>query len=295
VFFGTPHYDDLASGSGSHTREVGGFLCRWGLFALTVCGCVAIGWISLRVAQAAVGDVEFTMIVPDAIYYRQEDPQRLVWGYLQPPLSYYAPVLAVCHLEDGPLLLVEAGRGTLYPVVEATEPGDYRVTVTGTPYSAVAFQQETAILRIIPDGRRVFLVDAAMYLDAPDARQGELRGCLTEMRRRGELAFFDVGSSQQFLAHRIRLRHLHAESPLLWAPRELGDELATVHRAAGPIRTHCTVITDQSATATHAASAGFSTELISPVAEGVREIEGLRRHESISRLKEYLASQPIMP
>ncbi len=235
------------------------------------------------------------MIVPDAVYYRREDPKRLVWGYFQPSLSYYAPVLAVCHLEDGPLLLVEASQGTLYPVVEAAELGDYRVTVTGIPYSAVAFQQEKAILRIIPDGRRVFLVDAAMYLDAPDARVGELRGCLTEMRRRGELAFFDVGSRQEFLAHRTRLRHLHAEAPLLWAPRELGDELATVHRAAGPIRTHCTVITDQPATATQATSAGFSTDLISPVDQGGRQIEGLRRHESISRLKEYLASQPIMP
>jgi hypothetical protein len=277
----------------THLREVLGFVCRWSLFALAGAICVAVGLVSALVADAATGEVCATMTVPDAVYFQKGDPRRLVWGYLQPDIPYYAPILGVCHNQDGPLLLVEGDRKTLYPVVEAAETGVYRVTVTGMPHAAVAFQEEVAILRIVPDRREVFLIDAAMYLDAPAARQGEFRGCMAEMRRRGEPALFEVGTRQGFLAHRAKLRVLHADMPLLWAPQELGDPLATLHRAARPIKSRCVVITDQAALAAQAASAGFATELIAPADQAAAAVGGLRRHDSIAKFKEYLASQPI--
>jgi len=247
---------------GSHLREVLGFVCRWSLLALAGAGCMAIGWVSALVVDVAAGEVGAAFTVPDAIYPQQGDPRRLVWGYLHPHLRYPAPIMAACHSQDGPLLLVDGDSKTLYPVVEAADSGVYRVIVTGMPHSPVAFRQETAILWVVPQRRKVFLIDAATYLDASAARQAEYRGRLAEMRRRGEVALFEAGSRDEFLAHRARLRRLHPSMPLLWTPREVGDELATLNRAARPVKAQSVVVTDRPALAARAASAGFATELI---------------------------------
>jgi len=294
VLHGADHSDRHDSHlGGGPLREILGFVCRWGVFALGGVGCACIALVSVLTADTSAGELCATMIVPDAIYPRQGDPRRLVWGYVQPELPYPAPILSVCHAQDGPLLLVDGDGLTLYPVVEAPDEGLYRVTVTGVPHGAVAFQQETALLRIIPDGRKVFLIDAAMYLDAPAPQQGELRGCLAEMRRRGEPALFDAGTRHDFLAHRAKLRVLHAEMPILWTPQDIGNDLATLRRAAHPLRPNCLVITDRPVLAARAAAAGFPTELIALAGFGGSVPRGVTAHDSPATFKEYLATQPI--
>jgi len=270
--------------------EIIGFACRW-LVLTASAGLIALaGWACLRGTIGVSQDIHCQFAIPDVLCKAHLPENRycsqpgLVIG--PTPTMHMPAVLGKRQAGLARFGRVNSGHGFgfYWPACEA---GLDKATFVGAPYSALAFSRYRASVLGVPDGKRVFLVDARLMPDAPDAAWTRT---LATMGQRGLVAMFAVGELDEYeAAFERRARDDDAKDlPLLY---RLKPAPYVLRRAASDIRHRrrdIDVLTDDAKLADEAARKGFSVHLIAPNQAETPHHHRVKRHRSLAEFGESL-------
>jgi len=154
-----------------------GFLCRWALLALAATVILAATWAGLSGTMAVSSGLETTMLLSDAVW-RQGATMPSLSGFLDGPAPESPTPLFVYqdHFRGLRFPRTDRNHNDVVPMLPAPPAGIHRITLWGAPYGPMAFKQDQATLRIVPDPMTVYLLDARFLADVErDDKQTAIR------------------------------------------------------------------------------------------------------------------------
>ena len=267
----------------SDRKEALGFVCRWFLLAMASAGVAAAAYVGV-VAASPRQDVS-RAIVSDGVSVGPivEMPARLVprprdWRNARLLLRCGGQLACAEYQETDPFYLKLQGAGG----------DDLETRVFGVPYVYVMFGGDPGRMRLLPPGRRVFLIDSSVSL-AGMGREPALWGrALVEMKRRGDLVFFHPGPAEDFEAFRADLRRKGLQAPVVCAFAEADPSRASLARAyyclGGNARKGDPgdVLTDRESLAVRAAGLQFRSHWFVPPGAARKQIPpGVQAHHGL--------------
>ena len=198
-------------------RETVGFLCRWCLLALAGVTAMAVCWAALLATAAMTAGLGADVVPSDTVCGQSAEKPAALRCYQSPVVSHSNNPHAMGVLPDGALATAYTYRGGFYLRADRSTAGRYSIRTKGLPYSALAFHNRRLRLKVLPPGRRVFLVDAELAVAVRPSQRRSLRQCLDHMRRLGDVAFFHAGDRGELLLVRDILGRKHPDTPVLAA------------------------------------------------------------------------------
>jgi hypothetical protein len=273
----------------SHIEETTGFLCRWALLALAAAAAAAP---AAAIVAAVAAERPPRLIVADAAARQPRAPALA--GRAAPPLPPGYPPVAMTTLGNGPLTAARSDGARVVPRLAGLAPGQNDVRLLGVPYGRYAFERREAVALVVPRGRGIVLVDAAVLRPAGTPAYPELCRCLDEIRRHAEVAFIHAGEAEEYPRVRRRLRRDFPAAVVLWAGG--GGEASGLARVVGALSGRrqgngAGLVTTRAALAREAAALGCEVHFVGP-ALGAPPVEGVRRHASFTALRAYLSGRP---
>lgn len=281
-------------------RETVGFFCRWGLLGLAGLTVLGVAATAVLATAAITSDLDAASIVPDIIRQSDKPGGALRIGRSSIGQPYGMTSWFVHWPGRGcGFVTCNSHRQLVMRVDGTAEVGLHRLAITGVPYGPFAFERTDVLFQVVWPGREVFLFDARAagraLRDGPDT----LAGCVTEMHRRGEVAFFHAGPLSDFSAVRRRLRRFDARIPVLCTVAKDSGAMNTIRHAAGALNRRgkakplLRVVTGDVRIAEGALRLGFRVHLVASPAPPAGGGARLRLHESLAKFKESLAGEPI--
>ena len=281
-------------------RETVGFLCRWCLLALAGVTATAVCWAALLATAAMTTGLGADVVPSDTVCGQSAEKPAALRCYQSPVVSHSNNPHAMGVLPDGALATAYTYRGGFYLRADRSTAGRYSIRTKGLPYSALAFHNRRLRLKVLPPGRRVFLVDAELAVAVRPSQRRSLRQCLDHMRRLGDVAFFHAGDRGELLLVRDILGRKHPDTPVLAAyhgnrppaplsvPRMAAWDL---NPPTGSGRRRPIVVTADGELAASAAAALFPTHHVgfSGLGAGPAAARGPRVHRSLAAFGDHLA------
>ena len=249
------------------SREIAGFLCRWCLLGMAGVIVLAATCAAILATSSLASELRTELTVPDFIGEMPAERPIALHAYVDPPVTYRSPPPAMAILADGSLRSAVRGTGDWLLLIRAAGPGLHHLTVKGMPYGPLAFLTSQALVRVIPERRAVFLVDARLASMCSRVAPRAWGRRLDEMWRRGEMAFFWSGRPREFRRLRAQLHVPGSPMPLLATLGPRADYLRTLQRTQRALNVRGwrnvkpTVVTADEQLAGRAAKAAFPVEL----------------------------------
>jgi len=302
-------------------REIRGFVCRWCLLVLSSTGVLGTGWMSAQWAASMRPVLSGDLVAPDSVL-RAGKAQAPLVGRASPVTVNKHAERVLCANRVGGITVAPSYLERVYPVALGAQEGTNLVLVKGVPYSGLAFKQDRPILLCIQPGRTVYLVDARLVLDAPKGNASDAAEVISRLRAAGQVALFHAGEIARYAEVREQCHRLFPGIPVLGhvpevpgtsppavvvlleaADRLKGPGEQGTIRPAGPTASRPTlprgmpqVITadpDLALVASRSHSRLMQVHLVGATDGRSYAGRGLLVHESLSKLKEFAASEPI--
>jgi len=276
------------------TREILGFLSRWGLLVLAGATVAASVYAGLVAAAHISADLNAGLVMPDEV--SRPGAELRLGGYVPAgTLSGTAPMVLVRREGQLPALSVSYNGKVLTPNL-LIETCINRVVLQGLPYGSLALVSFEAMVLGVPTDRDLFLLDVQMLNDASPARTAMVRECLRRLNTRGSAGFFHSGPLEQFPRLREQARLVDAQTPVTFLKGDASDLTRTLRAVAwtwSGRKRRPVVVTINGQLASKAAAEGFVTHLIGPAEIDLRYAQRIQRYESLAKFKESLAAKPI--
>jgi hypothetical protein len=277
-------------------REAVGFLCRWCLLGLAGFVVVGLIWTVAMASATVTMDPTTRLVASDSLCEESLKRRAAVWCYPCPPLPYSQHALVMAVLPDGALCAASPYGPGYSLVTPRMHPGLFEVEIKGLPYGVQAFRSRRALLKILPEDRRVYLVDAALATE-PGVVGGEpWRDCLREMRRRGEVGFYHDGELADFDVALQRVRRWYPNATLSFRLPGTIQVLPTLRRVARDLnvgrrqgRTKPHIVATNPETASEGVRRGFRVHLLGERIEEPKGRGELILHDSFESLAAGLA------
>ena len=276
------------------TREICGFLCRWGLLAGAGAFVALVAWAGLTATMGLAGDVGSSFLLKDCLSAPAGRTSRdvVLRGYLTPRASVGGVAVGLVIVEGRPLQALCTYEQGCATVLANPQPGSLRLLVRGIPYGALAFRAGEAHLLCAGSGQRVFLVDGRLVAAADGGGPDVWRDVLGRMRECGQVALFHPGPREAFLECWPRLREADPRTPILFDDRRPAATYTLVQAAKrldrNRRRSSVDVITAAPDLARRAAGLEFSTHLLLAGPEVPGRTPHLRCYRSAAKLKDSL-------
>lgn len=284
-------------------REITGFACRWCLLALAGAAMLASSWMGLRGAGPVAGGLRAAVVSADVLCRQSLRKKAHLRFYHVDLPAWPGATHVLVSLPDGTQLtdrrLREGLSGVVIPRARA---GQIELQVVGLPYGPVAFWQGRSVLvTAAPDvrpGRHESLVDGRVALSVPGPHTATWRRCMELMARRGQVAFFFVGSVEDYPAARAKLRHMHRNVPVEYAGPDDSAAYRRLRAIAGALnpgkaqdQPRPNLITGRRRLARQTGRRGFPTHLVGRADRPISGDEGVLWHASILQFHDWLRAE----
>ena len=275
-------------------REAVGFVCRWVLLGLSGVVVLVAAGASVTAAASVAVDLRASVTVPDEIHRLGSLGRYRLGGRVKPD-RYRGKSYITVHTPGsaGPRHAWISG-GVLIAHPSAPGTGLHRVHCTGLPYGPFTFYDDEALLLVVAQDARVFVVDARLPAALSEPGRKELRAALAELRPSGHVAFLTLGAEAEFAAARALVRGLAPEAPLLGDLRTPVRPVA-LRRLRQALRhiglAKVTLITADAELAAAAAGRGGAmpaTHFIGPADVRFAGLDKLARYDSVAQWRRRL-------
>lgn len=287
----------------SNLRVAVAFLARWGL--LGAAGLIVAGAVAGAAYKAGHLPRSFTVfcILPDSLWgqgkiqsYREKGNPIYMAGVYDLRGLGPSPKL-FCSQDSQSLRRVLRGKYEIWPRIVAPHLGPNLVSLTGAPYSSLAFQRELATLTVVPQNKKIFLLDSHWLVPAWREQRERVMALLVQCWRLGQPAVVHPGPLDAFVRDRDELRQASLDLPILCTGLRAASTMAGLWNVVSTLQGQSlNVITDDPVFAVEAAAdpgKRYHVHLLAPTA--VLDRPRLTSYPSAAKLEETLASQPIGP
>lgn len=286
----------------THRKEMAGFFCRWSLLALAGLSVPGVGATAVLATGAITSDLHAAATVPDMLWQADYAGRTYLYGYSSIPCRYGTVALLVHWPGRGRDFIIHIAEKRLWMEIRPPlQAGGHRLAVAGVPYGAFAFETRDVLFHVVRPGRDVFLFDARMAARALADGDDQFAACISELRRRGEVAFFHPGPLSGYFPASERLREFDASIPTVCRIGRGDGTITTIRHTTRTLNRVVQrkmtqpplIITGDEQLAGSARRSGFAVDLVRPPGAVAEAGKGLRLHEDLAKLKEYLADLPI--